>query len=47
MVRIGLDLNIFNILSESSEPLTVTQLAVKTGAAATLTGKVQKSVSDI
>ena len=46
MVRIGLDLNLFNILSESSEPLSVAEIAVRTGAAPTLTGKFQKFYSE-
>jgi hypothetical protein len=39
LVRIGCDLKLFNILSESPTPLTVAALAEKTGAAPTLLGK--------
>jgi hypothetical protein len=45
MVRIGLDLNLFDILSESNEPLNVAELAAKTGAAPTLTGESQSLYS--
>lgn len=39
LVRIGCDLKLFNILFESSTPLTVADLSEKTGAAPTLLGK--------
>lgn len=39
MIRIGLDLNLFHIFSESSGPLTVAEVAAETGAAPTLTGE--------
>ncbi|KAL2831007.1 hypothetical protein BJY01DRAFT_254425 [Aspergillus pseudoustus] len=40
IVRVGIDLNIFNILSESKGPLTIDQLAENTGAAPTLLGRI-------
>jgi hypothetical protein len=45
MTRIGLDLNLFDILSKSSEPLNVAEIAIKTGAAPTLTGELHKLYS--
>jgi hypothetical protein len=46
MIRTGLELNRFNIFSESNEPLNVTELAVKTGAVPTLTGEFHKFQSE-
>lgn len=39
MVRIGEDLKLFNILSESKAPLSVKELAAKTGCAEILLGR--------
>jgi len=38
-VRIGIDLKLFELLSESPGPMTQEQLAQKTGAAPVLLGK--------
>ncbi|KAJ0421350.1 S-adenosyl-L-methionine-dependent methyltransferase [Aspergillus carlsbadensis] len=40
LVHVGIGLNVFNILTESEGPLTVDQLAERTGAAPTLLGRV-------
>jgi demethylsterigmatocystin 6-O-methyltransferase len=39
MIRVGLDLKLFDILVENKAPLTVDELASKTGVAPTLLGK--------
>ena len=41
MVRIGLDLDLFNILSQEDGPLSVAEIAAKVGAAPTLTGELE------
>lgn len=38
-IRVGLDLKLFDLLGESRDPVTVDELATKTGAAPTLLGK--------
>ncbi|CAI7650336.1 unnamed protein product [Penicillium bialowiezense] len=47
MIRIGLDLNLFHIFSESSGPLTVAEVAAETGAAPTLTGRILRYLSSV
>ncbi|KAJ5669292.1 hypothetical protein N7462_010362 [Penicillium macrosclerotiorum] len=44
LVRIGLDLKIFDILAESDHPLTVKDLAAKTNAAPTLLGEFPSTI---
>jgi demethylsterigmatocystin 6-O-methyltransferase len=39
MAKIGVDLKIFQILKESEDPVTVSQLAEKSGAAPGLLGR--------
>ena len=47
LVRIGCDLDLFNILTDSPTPLTVESLAQKTGAAPTLLGRRRQYPSSI
>ncbi|ODQ74016.1 hypothetical protein LIPSTDRAFT_336413 [Lipomyces starkeyi NRRL Y-11557] len=44
MVRVGCDLNLFNILAESPTPLTVEALSQTTGTAPTLLGSIHDSI---
>jgi demethylsterigmatocystin 6-O-methyltransferase len=47
MVRVGCDLNLFNILAESPTPLTVEALSQKTGTAPTLLGRSRQDLCGI
>ena len=40
-VRIGIDLKLFEILTESDDPMTVEQLAASTGASPSLLGELR------
>ncbi|RAL03139.1 S-adenosyl-L-methionine-dependent methyltransferase [Aspergillus ibericus CBS 121593] len=47
LVRVGLDLKLFNILSESKEPLTTEQLVAKTNAAPILLGRILRYLASV
>ncbi|CAG7925031.1 unnamed protein product [Penicillium olsonii] len=47
MVRIGLDLDLFNILSQAGGPLSVAEIAAKVGAAPTLTGRILRYLNSV
>ncbi|KAL2221344.1 O-methyltransferase-domain-containing protein [Thermoascus aurantiacus ATCC 26904] len=46
-IRVGLDLKLFDILGESRDPVTVDELATKTGAAPTLLGRLLRYLASI
>ncbi|MCJ1313932.1 hypothetical protein MMC25_007612 [Agyrium rufum] len=45
MVRVGIDMKLFNILTEKKEPQTIAELAQATGADPTLVGRVARYLS--
>ncbi|KAJ6014396.1 hypothetical protein N7540_008987 [Penicillium herquei] len=47
LVKIGLDLNLFNILVESQTPLTIAQLCDQTGAASDLLGRILRYLASV
>lgn len=45
MAKIGVDLNIFSILNESEKPLSLLELAEKSGAASALLGHILRTLA--